>query len=147
MIVTGSPVQAFIDAVRTVLIADPTLDGLVEGVFGHLSEAQRTAYPYVVLGRRHRANDSGAMQVAGGHVTVQLDVWSDHKGPSEAHAICSRVTALLERRMVTVSGFEMVNGSLTCDFEEVFDEPDEDSPDRRLYHGVMLWGAEIHETR
>jgi len=144
--VTGSPTQAFIDALRAVLVADAALTALVAGVFGHLSEAARTAYPYLVLGRRSRQNDGGAMQVAGGKVSVQLDVWSDHKGASEAHAILSRVYAVLERRALSVSGYVVIAGSLTCEMEEVFDEPDADKPEARLYHGVQRWTADIEEA-
>jgi Protein of unknown function (DUF3168) len=144
--VTGSPTQAFIDALRLALIADATLMALVIGVFGNLSEAQRTVYPYLVLGRRSRQNDGGAMQIAGGHVSVQFDVWSAHKGASEAHAILSRVAALLERRSLRVSGYAVIAGSLTCEMEEVFDEPDADKPGARLYHGVQRWTADIEEA-
>ena len=112
--VTGSPTQAYIDALRTILRADATLMALVTGVFGHLSEAARTAYPYLVLGRRSRQSDGGAMQIAGGHVSVQLDCWSDHQGASEAHAILSRVAVLLERRSLTVSGFAVLNVVFAC---------------------------------
>lgn len=144
--VTGSPTQAFVDALKTALVGEAALMALVTGVFGHLSEAARTGYPYLVLGRRSRLNDGGAMQIAGGHVSVQLDGWSAHKGASEMHAILSLVTKTLERRAIVVSGYSIVQGSLTCELEDVFDEPDEDKPDARLYHGVQRWTAEIHET-
>jgi hypothetical protein len=146
--VSGSPVTAFVDAIRTLLLADATLTGLLSSptaIYGHLSEAERTAYPYVVLGRRSRTNDAGAMSVAGSMMSLQVDVWSDHKGPFEAQSICSRIARLLERASLAVTGFDYVTGSLTCEMEEVFDEPDEDSPDRRVYHGVQRWAAELHE--
>ena len=146
MIVTGSPVQAVVDTLKTALDADPTLDGLVEGVFGHLSETARVNYPYLVLGRRHRQNDGGAMGIIGGRVTVQLDGWSDHKGPSEMHTILSRVAAVLERRALTVVGYLAIANSLTCETEEVFFEPDEDKPATGLYHGVQLWAMDVHEA-
>lgn len=144
---TGSPVIAFVDAFRNALIADSTLMAMVTGVFGHLSEAARTNYPYLVIGRRTRDNSSGAMQIAGGMVSIQLDGWSDNKGALEMQQIQSRVAALMERRPLFVNGYAMVYGSLTCEYEEVFDEPDEDKPDARLYHGVQRWSAEIHEAQ
>lgn len=145
MIVTGSPTQAVVDGVRSALLADATLARLVTGVYGHLPAA-RVTFPYLVIGRRTRQNDRGAMQSTGGRISLQLDVWSAHKGPSEAHAILSAVTQVLERRNVTVSGFALVQGSLTCETEDVFDEPDEDSPERVLYHGVQRWTCEVHEV-
>lgn len=154
MIVTGSPTQAFVDAIRSILVADTqakqgseALMALVTGVYGHLPEAARTAYPYVVLGQRSRDGDTGAMQTAGSNVRLQLDVWSDAKGPYTTHRILSRIAHLLERRSrLTVSGFMYLVGSLTCEFEDCSDEPDEDNPDVRLYHGIQRWTAEIHEN-
>lgn len=141
---SGSPVQAVVDGLKVVLDADETLGALVTGIYGYVPGATRATFPYLVLGRRSRANDSGAMQRVGGHVTVQFDVWSDHKGPSEAHTILSRIAWLLERSTVTASGYDVVAGSLTCEFEEVFDEPDADSPERVLMHGVQRWVCEVH---
>jgi hypothetical protein len=143
---TGDPTVAFVDAVKTRLTADATLMALITGVFSHLSEAARTNYPYVVLGQRHHAGDAGAMQTPGGHVSLQIDTWSNAKGPFQASNIQSRIYVLLERVALTVTGFVLVEGSLTREFAEVFDEPDEDSPDRLLYHGVQRWVAEIHQS-
>jgi hypothetical protein len=142
----GSPVQAFVDALRTALLADATLTALLStatAVYGYVPEAARTAYPYLVLGHRTADRDGGAMQVAGGKVTVQLDGWSSHRGASEMQAILSRVSVVLERQTVTVTGFTLIQNSLTCELEGVFEEPDEDAPERRLYHGVQRWTALI----
>jgi hypothetical protein len=148
--VTADPTVAFADAIYAALTADTGTSGLmtlVTGVYGHLSEAARTAYPYVVLGRTTRTGDAGAMQIAGSRVTLQIDTWSDAKGPYDASRIVSRVYALLERRRLAVQGFTAVDGSLTCEYTEIFDEPDEDKPGSRLYHGVQRWVAEIHESQ
>jgi len=141
---SGSPVQAVVDGIKTVLAADTTLTATLTGIYGYVPGSARTTFPYLVLGRRQRTNDSGAMQTVGGHVTVQIDVWSDHKGPSETHTILSRVAWLLERTAIAMAGFALVQGSLTCEFEDVFDEPDGDSPERVLVHGVQRWVCEVH---
>lgn len=141
---SGSATQAVVDGLKAALDADATLGGLVSGIYGYVPAAARIAFPYLVLGRRSRTNDSGAMQAPGGHVAVQIDVWSDHKGPSQTHAILSRVAAVLEGADITVSGYQLVLGSLTCEVEDVFDEPDGDSPDRVLIHGVQRWRCEVH---
>lgn len=145
-LVTGSPSQGFVDAVKAALVADTTLAALVTGVYGHIAEGASIAMPYVVLGRRGRNGDAGAMQVAGSAMSLQIDVFSDHEGASETHAICGHVSRVLERRNLSVSGFSLIAGSLTLDFEDVFDEPDEDTPTRRIYHGVQRWVCEIHES-
>jgi hypothetical protein len=145
-VATGTPTQAFVDAFKAALEADPPLMALIAGVFGHLSEATRTAYPYLVLGQRTRRNDGGAMQIAGGRLELQLDGWSDHKGPSEITAIGAAVVRVLERRPLRIAGYELLQGSLTCELDDVVDEPDPDKPKSRLYHGVQLWTAEIHQA-
>lgn len=144
--VTAEPTQAFTDAVSSRLKADTTLMALVVGVYAHLSEAARVAYPYLVLGRRHLERNAGAMSLPGANVSLQIDGWSSYKGPYEMGRILSRVSVLLERHPLVVSGFAPVDGSLTCELSEVFDEPDEDKPGSRLYHGVQRWMVEIHEA-
>lgn len=142
--VVGDPVEPFVDGVRAILTADATLSALVSGVHDHVPESSRQPEPYIVLGRRTRQNTTGALQVAGNVVTLQVDAWSKAKGPHTVHTILSRVAVLLERQPVAVAGYELVAGSVTCEYGEVFDEPDEDQPGARLYHGVQRWVAEIH---
>ena len=43
-------------------------------------------------------------------------------------------------------GNPVVEGSLMREMQEVFDEPDEDKPNARLYRLVQRWTAEIHEA-
>lgn len=143
-VVLGDPTLAFIDAVRATLIGDTTLMNLVNAVVGKLSEAARTPVPYLVLGHRHHAGDSGAMQKEGGHVSVQIDGWATT--PAAMHAIHSRVYVLLQRTNLNVSGYTLVQGSLTREFADVDEEPDEDMPEKRLYHGVQQWICEVHES-
>lgn len=142
---TGDPTQAFVDAVRTRLTADATLMALVTGVYGHLSEAARTAYPYLVLGRSS-VLPSGAFQTSGGLLSLQIDAFSAHKGRSEAQGILSQVFVLLERYGLTVTGYQALGGSLAREYQDVFPEPDADSPDRTLYHGVQRWAIEVHDA-
>jgi hypothetical protein len=146
--VSGSPVQALVDALKTALQSDAALMAIVTAVTGHVSEDQRgrLAMPYLVLGRRTRTGDVGTFGSAGSQVSVQIDWWSEHRGPSEAQTIGSHLSRILERRTLRLSGFVMVSGSLTCEFEEVFDEPDTEMPSSKLYHGTQRWTTEIHET-
>lgn len=146
-LVTASPSQAFIDALKDALDADATLMDLVTGVYGHLPESARTSFPYLVLGYRHLDDGQArSMALPGGRISVQLDGWSHHKGASEMHAILSRVRVLLERRDLRIPGFALVQGSLTCEMEDVFFEPDEDKPQDGLYRGIQRWTAEIDEA-
>ena len=146
--VTADPTIAFVDAVKTRLSADATLAALVTGIYGHLSEAARVAYPYLVLGRRTSGElvGGGPMGLDANQVSLQIDGWSDGKGPYAMSVIGSRVYAVLERWTPAIPGFVMVTGSLTREMQEVFDEPDEDKPNARLYRLVQRWTAEIHEA-
>lgn len=144
--VTAEPTQAFVDGVSDRLTGDATLMALVTGVYAHLREASRTAKPYVVLGHRSLSRDAGAMQLPGGRVSLQIDVFSDYKGPYQAAQILSRISVLLERYDVTVTGFDLINGSLSCEMSDIVDEPDDDKPEARIYHGVQRWTAEIHQS-
>lgn len=145
--VTGSPVQAFVDALKAALTADAALMAIVTTVTGHVSETAKQTLPYIVLGRRSRDTNGGAMQLPGGKVTVQIDWWSGARGPYQAQTIGGHVSRLLERQTLRLSGFTMVTGSLTCELEDVFDEPDDDMTDEKLYHGVQRWTADIHEAQ
>ena len=144
--VTAEPKEAFRLAVGARLRADAALMAILSGIFGRLSDAARVPYPYLVFGRQSMTRDAGAMGVAGAIVSLQLDGWSDYKGPAEMDAILSRVSVRLERQTLLVPGFVMVEGSLTCELSESFEEADEDTPDLRLVHGVQRWTAEIHEA-
>jgi hypothetical protein len=143
---TGSPVTAFADAFKAALEDDATLMALITGVFGSVSQAARTAHPYLVIGRTSDDGATGAMQTPGGMVTLHLDGWSDAKGPYAMERILSRVKAVMERRApFLVSGFDALRGSLHCELSDVFDEDDTDTPDAILWHGVQRWTCEIHE--
>src|SRR5262245_37957265 len=146
-VATGSPVQPFVDAVKAALVRDAALMAIVTAVTGHVSETTELAFPYIVLGRRTRGSDTGAFGIAGAVVTLELDWWSAHRGPFEAQTIGGHLLRILLHQPLIISGFDLVQGSVTCEFEEVFEEPDNDMPGQKLYHGVQRWTAEIHELR
>ena len=76
---------------------------------------------------------------------VQIDAWSAAKGAYEVSRILSRVAVVLERAPLSVEGFDCHEGSLTLEYEDVTDEPDDDKPEERLYHGVQRWTALIQD--
>ena len=144
--VTAEPRAAFRAAISARLHADATLTALVTGIYGHLSEAARVAYPYLVFGSQSMNREAGAMGLPGANVFLQLDGWSAYKGPAEMEDILSRVSVLLERQPLAVTGFAMVLGSLTCEISDIDEEPDEDKPGSVLWRGMQRWMAEIHEA-
>ena len=147
MIVTGSPVQAVVDAIKARLSADTTLTGLCTGgVYGALPRGTRTTFPYLSIGRTTMGDEAFAMTLEGGKVSVQIDGWSATNGPYQMRTIQGRTRALLQRAPLAVRGFTPIAGSLKCEMEDCFDERDEDMPDRTLYHGVQRWAIEVEES-
>lgn len=145
--VTGSPSLPFADALVAVLTADAVLTGLASsGIYASLPRGVRTVPPYIVIGRREMDDVGGAMQVAGGQARVVVEVWSNLNGPAEAQQMQSRIRALLMRRTLPVSGFLMIDGSLTCVHERVELDFDPDMPERSLFHGVQEWVADLEES-
>lgn len=145
--VVAEPRAAFRQAFGARLRADARLMSVITGVFGQLSEAARVDLPYLVFGPQRLDRSAGAMGLAGANVTLELDGWSAYKGPAQMEDILSRVSALMEREPLPIVGFEMVVGSLTCELSELYDEPDEDMPDGRLWRGHQRWMAEVHDAR
>ena len=144
--VTGSPMVPFVDALKTALTADTGVTALISTrLYGGFPRGARTSYPYVVRGRRSMTDGGGAMQLEGGDVSVQIDTWSQANGPYEASNILANVRRVLQRSNPPVKGFALVQGSLHCTLEEVFDEPDPDMPEQQLYHGVQAWTAMVEE--
>lgn len=147
MIVTGSPVQAVVDAMKARLESDSTLVALCTGgIYGALPRAARTTCPYVSIGRTSLDDNAFAMQREGGQVNVQIDGWSATNGPLQMRTILGRIRSLLQRAPLRASGYAVISGSVTCELEEVFDEDDPDMPERKLYHGVQRWTADVEEV-
>lgn len=145
--VTGSPLLPFADAVLGRLTPDATLIALMpNGIKTALPRGARVLYPYGLIGREQLNDRAFAMQLEGGEGALFIDVWSDKNGPGEAQQILSRIRALLQRQTLTMAGFTMIAGSLTCRDEQVFREFDADMPERTLYHGIQEWVADLEEA-
>jgi Protein of unknown function (DUF3168) len=145
--VTGSPLEAFADAIGAALAADAAFLALATGgIFASVPEGSRATMPYVVLANRTLNDQGGAMQLAGGQAAVQVDFWSGLNTPHEVQALQSRARVVLHRQPVVIVGFAMMQGSLTCEEELVFQDFDPDMPKRSLYHGVQRWIADLEEV-
>lgn len=141
--------QALIEAFYTRLNGNTRFTSLVTGgLHGHVSDAARTTPPYLVFDYQHR--DEGQMRsmgLDGGSVMFNLDGFSSYKGAYEMNRIQALVRELCHRQSLPLKGYQLVEGSLVCEFEDVFAEPDEDKLGAKLYHGVQRWAAEIDEAR
>lgn len=152
--VTGSPVEAFADAVLAVLRADAALVTLVGGVsvaatkiVAALPAHARTNRPYVVVSQNGEDPGTVAMQKEGGQVWTVIDVYSDLNGPHEARAIQSRIRALFPRNLaLAVTGYNVYVGSLVFEQELVMSDFDPDMPERSGYHGVQRLVADVEEA-
>lgn len=146
--VTGSPLGAFGDAIYARLAADVALLALAPGgVYASPPRDVRVPLPYVLVGQRREMTDQGgAMQIEGGLASIWVDVWSDKNGPAETQDILSRIRLLLQRQLLPVPGYSMIERSLTCPEELVTTAPDPDLPTRELFHGLQRWNADLEEA-
>ena len=146
LVATGNAIEALVDAVKTHLDGDAELGALVTGVYGFVPAASRQTHPYVRIGSQAILQDDfGAMQTAGGRVVFTLDSWSAAKGPHTMRTVLARLLVLLERVDLTLAFHVLAGGSLHCTLSGVDEEPDEDMPDRVLYHGRQEWEALVEE--
>lgn len=156
-VVTGSPLIAFADALYSVLGADAKLPMLARNgtvaVLAAVPRESRTAFPYVVVGRRELKGSGFAMQVSGGEGGVFVDVWSDFNGPEEAQDIQARIRAIVLRdptdavaQRMLLGNARMIADSLTIEDEKVFEDFDADMPKRSRFHGVQFVSADLEET-
>jgi hypothetical protein len=155
--VTGSPVEAFADAIIAALRADAdatragtlaqlfgSADQLATRIVASLKTGERTVYPYLTVGRRRLAEGSGgaAMGMDGGRLELWIEFWSDKNGPHEVQALQGRVRALLPRdRVLALTGYQLHGGSLVCEDEVVEPDFDDDMPQRSLFRGEQKWAA------
>jgi hypothetical protein len=144
--VTGSPLGPFADAVLTALLEDGNLTDIVgDRIVASTMRGSRTAFPYIVGGRRDLMPGAVPMQTEGGEATIWLDFWSELNSPDEVQRMLSRGRAVLSRRTLPVVGFTMRGGSLVCQQELVIPDFDPDMPQKSLYHGVQQWTADLDE--
>ncbi|MFD9445512.1 DUF3168 domain-containing protein [Streptomyces sp. NPDC060006] len=89
------------DAVRTALLDDAPLLGLVEGVFDWVSEKQ--PYPYIAMGGTVETPDNAHDRHAS-QTVVTLDIWSQYRGYAQALTIAGRVIQALDHTPLVVVG-------------------------------------------
>lgn len=80
-----------------------------------------STFPYVTIGNL-TALPWDTKTSDGMEATVQIDVWSKHKGMSEAAAIMDAIVAALDDQSFSVSGHTLINCRMT--FSEMLDDPD-----------------------
>lgn len=93
-----NPEQAVQRAEYAILTGDPTLMGLVNGVFDDVPEG--TQRPYVRIGDRLSIpdNDHGGF---GREITETVHVWTEARGNATGQVITNRVVALLDHQVAT----------------------------------------------
>lgn len=118
--ISRSPVHPVQKAVYGRLSGDPTLAGLVTGVYDEVPEG--TVHPYVRIGDHLSIpdNDHGGF---GREITVTIHVWSRARGNSQGQAIANRIGELLDhRRDLTVAGHRVI--SIRQEFDQALPDPD-----------------------
>lgn len=92
------PAQA---GVRTALLADVPLMGLVKGVFDWVGEKQ--AYPYIVIGEAVET-PANAHDRHGSEVLETLHIWDQNRGFAQSLTIAARVIQALDHTPLAIEG-------------------------------------------
>jgi hypothetical protein len=118
------PVQ---QAIYAKLTGDPTLMGLINGVWDYVPE--KDAYPYLVIGEAVETPDNrhGGF---GRQTVVTLHVWTQYHGHSKGLAIGARVTALLDHQPLTITGADHI--STRFEFSQTLTDPEPPGDIRHL---------------
>jgi len=108
------------------LSSDPTLSGMITGVFDAVKENQ--AYPYVMIGEP-KALPFDTKNTFGEEISIVIHVWSDYTGKKEAYDILNACLKALSYKL-DIQGFEL----LKAERREmtVFDDINPD-----IKHGVL----------
>jgi hypothetical protein len=103
-----SPVVALRAAMRTALVADPVLTGLLGGARIFDEAPRGTQPPYVTFGDA-QARDWSTATDRGTEQFPVFNVWSGQRGAREALAIAGQIRALLEDAALVPDGHRLVN--------------------------------------
>jgi hypothetical protein len=114
-----SPLAPIQQAIYDRLTGDPTLMGLVTGVFTWVPES--TAYPYIALGEVTAVPDN-RHRGFGRSVTETLHIWTRERGFQAALAIEDRITQLLDHQTLTVTGHHTV--AVRFEFSQTLIDPE-----------------------
>lgn len=122
------PVQ---QALYTRLTDDAALMDTVTGVYDYVPET--APYPFVVIGEATETPDNrhGAF---GRQTVVTLHVWSKYRGYSQALAIGTIVTGLLDHQPLTITGLDWI--ATRFEFSQTLTDPE---PPGDLRHLVLRY--------
>lgn len=118
------PIQV---SVYGALVADSALMAMIQGVYDQPD--QNAQFPYITLGEDTNVPDD-LLQNTGSQNTQTIHTWSRSAGMAQVKQIMDRIYAVMHRRVLTVSGTQVVD----CVME--FDETFMDS-DGQTRHGVQ----------
>lgn len=108
------------------LSSDPTLSGMVTGIFDYIPENQ--LYPYVVIGQPTVAPHD-TKNTFGEEISLVIHAWSVYDGKKEAYDILNACLSALSYRL-DITGFKILKAERTG--LQVFDDIDPD-----IKHGVL----------
>ena len=114
----SSPLWAIQVAIRDALLADPTIDGLVTGVFDYVPEG--TAEPYITVGEAIETPDN--THSGFGHQSVAtLHIWTRQRGHAQGLQILEAVKRVLDHQRVTIADRHLV--SVRFEFSQTLRDP------------------------
>lgn len=119
MSVAESPLAPVQQAIYDRLVGDPTLAGMVTGVFDFVPEG--AVYPYVVVGEVVVTPDNrhGGF---GRSIAATLHIWTRGRGNAEGLAVEDRVTQLLDHQPLALIGHRTVE--VRYEFSQTLIDPE-----------------------
>lgn len=110
------PVQ---QAIYGAMTADATLMGMVTGIFDGPNQNQQL--PYITIGESTGTADDLVIET-GAQTTHTMQVWDKSQGMARVKQIMDRITVVLHRKQLTITGTQAVECVL--EFAETFRDAD-----------------------
>lgn len=132
-----------IDAVLTALYTALNVAGMTALATGgvYTNVPQKTAFPYVRLDSPTE-NRLDTMGRAGKTVSVQVHIFSDNSGPTQAAGILSKAIELLHYQTISVTGHTV----LAVQYQTGFDAGDEVINGVSVYHYVGIFDVIVQQS-
>lgn len=126
------PIQ---QSLYSALTADITLMALVTGVFDGPDQNQPT--PYITLGDSTGVPDDLVIET-GAQTTHTLQVWDKSQGMARLKQIMDRITVVLHRKALVISGTQAVE--CVSEFAETFRDPDGETRRGAMRFRILTFG-------
>jgi hypothetical protein len=134
-----SAIDQVTDAVHGALDVSGMTALATGGVYTNVPQAP--TFPYVRVGQPTE-NRMDTMGRAGKTVSIQVHIFSDNTGPTQAAGILSKAIELLHYQALTVSG----HSTMAVQYQTGFDAGDEVINGVTVYHYVAIFDVIVQQS-